>query len=166
MRASSQVVLEWLHAIFDEGDVAAAWRVTDEPYRLARAQAWILANADLPELLNENRDEVAAALATPKTSHPLWDTFAHFITIRLRNDLPDLTAPEFRRVIEKDDGISAGAGLEYVAVTGEQHAQFALGETLAVRLFVVRQEQLVAGLGQFLPDPGWPPTQTELPLPW
>jgi hypothetical protein len=166
MRASSEVVLEWLQRIFEEGDVAAAWRITDEPYRLARAQAWIMANIDLPELLNENRDEVAAALAAPTSSHPLWDTFAGFITIRFRNDLPDLTSPAFRRVIEKDDGISAGPDLEYVAVTGEQRVEFELGETVAVRLFVVRHDDLVAGLGQSVPKPGWPPTQIELPEPW
>lgn len=166
MRAASEVVLEWLQAIFDDGDVAAAWRITDEPYRLARAQAWIMANADLPELLNEDRDEVATALADSYPSHPLWDTFAGFIVIRLRNDLPDLASPAFRRVIERDEGMSAGEELEYVAVTGEHSADFELGETVAVRLFVVRQAALVAGMGQYLPEPGWPPTQNELPLPW
>lgn len=166
MKPASAAVLAWVGAVFEGNDLGMVWRFTDAPFRLASAQAWILSNQDLPDLLNEDRDQVAAALSEPECTHPLWETFSGSVLIRLRNDLADLGAPEFRRVIEKDEGMSAGQDLEFVALTGEEKAGFELGETVTVRLFIVRDGARIAGLGQYLLQPGWPPARKELPLPW
>lgn len=48
---AAAVVMQWLRAVFDDRDLAAAWPVTDEPFRLATAQSWIMLEADRPDIL-------------------------------------------------------------------------------------------------------------------
>lgn len=68
-------VWAWLAAL-TEDDWARAWRLSDDTFRLVRAQAWLWNNRDDPRVAGQDLDELAAALARPNPSHDLWPAFA------------------------------------------------------------------------------------------
>lgn len=92
-----QLVVTWLEAVFDNGDLMTVWHLVDKPLRLALVQSWILMEEDRPDIAWEDRDELASALASPQPSHRVWSEFAHWRTARWKNVLPTFMIDATRR---------------------------------------------------------------------
>lgn len=69
-------VLEWIQAVFDEGDMRASWPLTDPGYRLCLAQAWVWANRGQEALSTYDLELLAEEFAEVACRHPLWGAFA------------------------------------------------------------------------------------------
>ena len=151
----------WAHLVLDDGDLAAAWPLTDRPLRLALAQAWILNGYTGP--LRDGKDALAEALADG-TSHPLWWQLAgwrihQWRTTTLASLLPGfclVTVPEMPAPDVALVRLAPAAGIDAM----ESGRPFEV-QTLTMRL--VDQAWLVAGVGRSLPVPGWPPSEQDVP---
>lgn len=71
-----QAAFEWFDAVVQGSDYAAAWELSDDEYRLTRAQAWLWNNRAAPDIAGADLDEQAAALARLPSRSPLWPEFA------------------------------------------------------------------------------------------
>jgi hypothetical protein len=160
-----ELVLFWLEHVFDRGDLASAWPLTDKPFRLALAQGWIMMNADLPEVAGEGRDQLATALSEDQPSHALWPLFAGWRVVRWRQVLPHLLDADARSVVViRDEAPVVTPDLEVVTLTRSAERAIGPGEELSVQRFLVRfgtGGQRLAGIGRVLPLPGWPPSETD-----
>jgi hypothetical protein len=165
-----RIVIAWLAAAFEEGALADAWPLTDEPLRLALVQSWVLVNEELVDLSIEERNQLTTALARPtQPSHNLWPTFAEWRVRRWRAILPAFVVDPTRRgfvSIPQAIGVDLEAVMIAEARTGEPRT-FAAQEAVEVQRLLVRHTAdgvRLAGIGGVLPVPGWPPSETE-PLP-
>jgi hypothetical protein len=159
-----QVVFEWLRAVFDGSDLAAAWPLTDGPLRLALAQSWILMHEDLPEVGREEREGLAAALsAAGQPRHSMWPSFAGWRIVRWREVLPDWVTHADQRGFYSEPSL-IGPDLEAIIVTPNARGyQYEPDTQIVVQRFLVRHTPegvRLAGIGGVLPIPGWPPTET------
>ena len=71
-----QAAFEWFDAVVQGSDYAAAWNLSDDEYRLTRAQAWLWNNRGAPDIAGGDLDQQAAALARAPSQSPLWQEFA------------------------------------------------------------------------------------------
>jgi uncharacterized protein len=159
--APVQLVLRWLQAVFDEDDLAAAWVLTDPPLRLALVQSWIISEEPL---LDARRDDVAEALAAAQQpTHPLWAEFAQWRTGRWASLVfePWVTKRELRGTVSRYSLISAE--IEAIEIADSGTVVPPDGRIVVQRFLVRHSEDSVrlAGIGGVLPQPGWPPTETE-----
>jgi hypothetical protein len=69
------VAFEWLEAMA-AGDYMTGWRLSDDNWRLCRAQSWIWSNR-LIISQDHSIDEVERALAQGDAKHPLWAAFVY-----------------------------------------------------------------------------------------
>jgi len=164
--AAMRLMFGWLEAVFDNGDLMAVWHLVDQPLRLALVQSWILLEQDRPDIVQEDRDELAYALASPRPSHLVWPEFAHWRTTRWKNVLPRFVIDADRRGFVSIPGL-VGVDLEAVLVadttTGESR-NIDADESVEVQRFLVRHTPdgpRLAGIGGVLPIPGWPPSETD-----
>jgi len=156
------VVLRWLTAVFDNRDLAAAWPLTDEPFRLATAQSWIMLETDRSDVSAVDRDQLAARLAlVEQPSDSLWAEFAGWRLIRWREVLPDyVSAAELRGAVSGEH--ATAPEIEQVWITHTE-TNVVEGSPIEAQRFLVRHvgnEWKVAGIGGVLPIPGWPPGET------
>jgi hypothetical protein len=155
-------VSAWLAAVLDLRDLHAAWPVTDEPFRLATAQSWILMEGDLPEVQAEDRNGLAVSLAAPEPTLSLWPLFAGWRVERWRQVLPPYVVDPRRRGVIP---IPAPVSLDLEAVMiGESGNSFQATELVEVHRYLVRHTAdgaRLAGIGGVLPIPGWPPSETD-----
>lgn len=156
------VVEQWLIRVFDEGDLAAAWPITDEPLRRSLVQSWIILEADRRDVGAVDRDKLAQVLsAVNQPAHPLWTEFAAWRVIRWRNVLPRyVTRGDLRGIVSGE--YATAPDIEQVWIA---HVDAEVVEGVAIeaqRLLVRRLEDdwRVAGIGGVLPIPGWPPSET------
>jgi hypothetical protein len=159
---AATVVLRWLAAVFDDRDLAAAWPLTDRPFRLAIAQSWIMLEADRSDLSSIDRDELASRLAiAEQPSESLWAEFAGWRLVRWREVLPDyVTAAELRGAMSGE--YLTAPEIEQVWIAHIE-TKVIEGSPIEAQRFLVRHignEWKVAGIGGVLPIPGWPPTET------
>jgi hypothetical protein len=156
------VVLHWLTAVFDHSDLAAAWPLTDEPFRLATAQSWIMLEADRADVSFFDRDQLAGRLALPEQpADSLWSEFAGWRLIRWREVLPDFVVDADLRGTVSGEYVTA-PGIEQVWIT-HTDTKVVGGTPIEAQRFLVRRvgnEWKVAGIGGVLPIPGWPPSET------
>lgn len=154
------------------------WATLTDEFRLYLIQDWILKNPGLdddPSRTGMDRDEFAAALAVPKPTHVLWGRGASRVAERgLRGSTTDWLAgrewsagarqspigPSLELVrVYTNDQLERDESGELVFPAGE------LAEVLTLLMTHVPGGWLVAGIGGWLPRPGWPP-QTEMVAAW
>lgn len=71
------VALAWFHAVRRDGDWEVAWVLSDPELRLARAQAWLWNNRNVPEIAAEGIERLAEWYAGPDyRDAPYWPQFA------------------------------------------------------------------------------------------
>lgn len=159
-----RLVHDWLEAVADRRDLAAAWPLTDPQFRLAMVQSWICAGLAPPGLDNQSVAHLLAAPSQP--SHPLWNEFAAWRIGRWDAVFPNYVTDSSRRGTVSSPYLS-GVDLEAVLISDTPtEARVVGGQTVEVQRFSVRHTSgavLLAGLGAALPVPGWPPA--EIPLP-
>jgi len=71
-----RAAFEWFDAVVEGSDYVAAWGLSDDEYRLTRAQAWLWNNRGAPDVGGTDLDEQAASLARVPSRSPLWPEFA------------------------------------------------------------------------------------------
>jgi len=159
-----QVVHDWLEAVADQRDLAAAWPLTDPDFRLALVQSWICAGFAPPDVDSQSIARLLAAPSQP--THPLWNEFAAWRIGRWEAAFPGYVTDASRRGTVSSPYLS-GVGLEAVLISDTPSGRRIVGgRTVEVQRFSVRHTSgavLLAGLGAALPVPGWPPA--EIPLP-
>ena len=158
-----RLVNDWLEAVADRRDLAAAWPLTDPDFRLALVQSWICAGCAPTDI---DAESVAHLLAAPtQPSHPLWNVFAAWRIGRWDSVISDFFADASRRGTVSSPYL-CGPDLEAVLISELPGAPWVGDRTVEVQRFSVRHTNgtvLLAGLGAVLPIPGWPPA--DLPLP-
>ena len=163
--AAMRLMVSWLETVLDSGDLSGAWQLVDPPLRLALVQSWIMMEQDRSEFMLEDRDELAAALAAPDSTHRLWSEFAHWRVTRWRNVLPGFVTDASRRGFVSTPAL-VGVDLEAVLVseTSGGTRKIHAGGPVEVQRFLVRHAPdlaRLAGIGGVLPIPGWPPSETD-----
>lgn len=160
---AASIAYAWMRAI-THGDHEQAWALLDHNLRLAYAQAWIL------HTLGRDPDDVLAQrLAVDSSTEPAWTTFVRLNgdywraahkswELRSWNSHYDCeTLGSFARVALEidppDDNGGVGLGIDAATVV-----------ELPPQHFVMHCSDVwrIAGIGQFLTIPGWPPTTQAL----
>jgi predicted nucleic acid-binding protein len=80
---------DFLHTACRDGDLASVWPNVDPDYRIKLTTRWVNDNAAAMTADRWDHDTVAAALAEPNSSHPLWPDFERVHVRGFRNGLPD-----------------------------------------------------------------------------
>lgn len=161
---SGLVARRWITAVMKEGDWAAAWSLTDAPFRLAQVQAWLWPQRGEPELVSESLDDVAASMCEEGPAHPLWEDFA-----AVALETYERTWQEFDLGRWSVVGPPRPVSPEYevLVYSRQEEAIIETDETLYVArpflMHLIEGRWLVAHAGSNkLPVPGWPP---EFPSP-
>ena len=167
----------WLTAILVDERFDQAWALTDDPLRLARAQAWVLANQGFTGVSSRDRDEVAGALESMSCDDDLWQDFAATELFAFHRAYePDAAERRFPHLtVMSSQPRLLGPGLELVLILTHDSAAaiadlappdwdawFALGlvEIPTYAAITMRHTQhgwVVAAHNPSLPVPGWPP---------
>ena len=145
----SDTVAEWLTALL-HGDVDTAWTLTDPTQRLVFAQAWILAR-DRPIISDEHRDGFAQAICD-RSYDAVWPRFSSWLT----STLGAVFAPYRAGWRLVGEPVPVAVDLEVV------HLHPIGGTAGAVTVRHTLDGCRVAGIGPYLPVPGWPPTTEAL----
>jgi hypothetical protein len=147
----------WLEDILQRADVRSAWLKTDPDFRLALTQAIIFLNEQSPLLEDQDRDQLAQALAEDSPDHPLWESFAELLTQEFLNDLGEI------RIAHRMEATPRPIAPGYELVLFP-HAQIEAPATdppeMRAHGVLVHFRQgvwLVAGLSERRAVPGWPP---------
>jgi hypothetical protein len=173
--APDQTASEWLEAIRSQAP-DRVWRLMDPEFRLVMAQRWITHNEEVlehPTVSGLDRDAFARELTSEAPTHPLW---IHCARVALREitqacggleneDLapgsrPRPIAPEIElvRLFRLQDLDRDETGQYYFAPDAQ---------AMALTVIVRQRESgwLVAGIGEYLYYPGWPPRSERVALP-
>jgi hypothetical protein len=163
----NSAALRW-YALVQAGDFGSAWAAMDADFRRALTQDWIGRN---PAVMSDptvtgDRDELAAELSVPAPTHPMWQHLSRVTERGVRGATTDLFA-----------GRELGAGvrprpmgvdlmlvrlmpLDELAVDENGMRVFAPGQMVLGLSLLMRRvdaEWQVAGVGDGLLRPGWPP---------
>jgi hypothetical protein len=158
---------EWLEAVRAQAP-DGAWRLMDPDFRLVMAQGWIIHNEDVlrdPTVSGLDRDTFARELSLEQPTHPLWP---HFAKVMLREITRTLGGLELENLGIAMRPRLIGADLELVRLLPldeldrDEDGQyyFAPGAQVIGLSVILRHREprwLVAGIGEFLYHPGWPP---------
>lgn len=158
-------VFRWL-SLIKEGDILEFWKGLDRDVRLALAQWWILGNADHPNLIGVDRDELAARLSAVQPEHPLAGPFLAAQLNRFQQayagvDLQHWGTAEKRRTYKMDYEI-----VILMPTYGEE-LEWQPGMMHPTATFVMRRglgKWLTAGFNNEITRPGWPPTTEPIPI--
>lgn len=163
IRTPQEAATRWVKAVMDDGDILAAWPLTDPVLRLVLAQDWVWTNRHHPAI-GEDRswEELARGLASVPPEHQLWKAFSAELIGRWQKmwagfstrawvawDQPELIALDLEMVtfLESADG---------------GPVRFEPGRSALARRFALRhgaEGWQVAGVnGDQLFVPGWPPS--------
>lgn len=112
-------VFAWVKAL-TAGEWRAAWRLSDDIFRLVRAQAWLWNNRNSPGIAGEDLDQLAAGLAIEDPEGELWTDFARLELAQFRSawadwDLANMAAASRSRPV--------GLDYEVVLLTNEGRGQ-------------------------------------------
>jgi hypothetical protein len=158
-----QVVAQrWVKALMDEGDVAAAWPLTDPTLRLVLAQDWVWTNRHHPSIGHDRSwDELARGLAAVPPEHALWAAFAKELVTRYHKMWEGFSS---RTWATWDEVEVVGLDLEMVTFLERDGGpvRFHPGRSSLARRFAMRHTPegwMVASVsgGQMF-VPGWPPS--------
>ena len=152
----------WVKALMDDGDLAAAWPLTDPVLRLVLAQDWVWTNRHHPQIGHDRSwDELARALAAVAPEHELWPTFAAELITRYHKMWEGFST---RTWATWDQPEVVGLDLEMVTFleSDGRPVRFEPGRSSLARRFALRHTDegwLVASVsgGQMF-VPGWPPS--------
>jgi tetratricopeptide (TPR) repeat protein len=177
-----RVAVEFMQSLYGEGSARAAirnwvslaqtdkmreaWKLTDRDVRLGLAQDWIMANANHPGLRGHDRDELANALSALEPDHPLAEPF---LDGKLRTfkdaygniDLDDWGAAERQRRYRIE------FELVILSPTKGESVVWDMDSPVYAVPFVLRRRLhtwQVAGFGNEIAVPGWPPTFEVFPV--
>jgi|SRR6266487_3573051 len=144
------------------------WRLMDRDFRLVMVQLWIIHNQDVlqdPAAAGLDRVIFAHELALEHPTHPLWP---HCARVTLREITQTCGGFEHRELGTGARPRPISPDLELVRLfpldemyqdeTGQHY--FAPGAAVIALSIICRHREarwLVAGLGEFLGSPGWPP---------
>lgn len=157
-------VWRWLDMI-RAGNFASAWAGMDDNLRLCRAQASLWANRTVSEIAALDLEEEAERLAAVPSTSALWSDFA---TTEL-HQLHETWHHRFQALAEGRLGAGSGTrvlgpDLELVLLLEGDGEVQVFNEPILVPdafPFAVRltgDGWKVAAYGDFIPEPGWPPT--------
>ncbi|WP_340289823.1 hypothetical protein [Aquipuribacter hungaricus] len=163
--APGLAALVWLEATLS-GSFETAWGGLDPVFRLAVVQEWISSNAEVLELVEVDRDDLARQLASAAPTHWLWHACGCRAVRRTVERLvegqrgvrygigtrPRFVAPDLEVVVVFDlDGLPVDDRGRHVLPVGEGRQTY----PLIMRLLEGRH--VVRGVGMGLLQPGWPP---------
>ena len=161
-RSPQATALRWVEAIMDDGDLAAAWPLTDPVLRLVLAQDWVWMHRHQPMIGHGvDWDVMARGLAACPPGHPLWDRFAAELIERWQHIWMGFSA---RTWAPWDQPEVLDLDVEVVTFL-ESHGEpvrFEPGRSAFARRFALRHSPegwLVASVnGDQMFVPGWPPS--------
>jgi hypothetical protein len=143
----------WLRAV-TSGDHRTAWSLIDPDLRLAFAQAWILQT-----LGRTGDDALADRLASSNSNEPVWAA-----CVRSNGEIWRSAHKSWEvcgwRAHSQPAGPALGT-LVRVALAINQSAEVAsTADELPLQHFLMRRRDAwrIAGIGQLVARPGWPPT--------
>ena len=153
----------WVKTVMDDGDLVAAWPLTDPVLRLVLAQDWVWTHRHHPMLGHDRSwEEVAQGLAAVPPDHELWDRFATELMNRWRKMWSGFSSKDW---VAWDQPEVIGLDLEMVTFLesdGKAPVRFEPGRSALARRFAMRHTgegwrvASVSGDQMFLP--GWPPS--------
>ena len=160
---AQQAATRWVRAVMDEGDLEAAWPLTDPVLRLVLAQDWVWMHRHHPMIGHDKSwDEVARGLAAVPPHHELWEVFAGELVSRWRTIWAGFTTESW---LAWDQPEVVGVDLEMVTFLESQEGRpvrFQPGRSSMARRFALRHTEdgwRVAGVsGDQMFLPGWPPS--------
>lgn len=160
---AQEAAARWVKAVMDDGDMLAAWPLTDPVLRLVLAQDWVWTNRHHPKIgFDTSWDEVARGLAAVPPAHELWDAFADELVLRWRKTWSGFSARTWRAWDEPE---VIGLDLEMVTFLESPDGgpvRFQPGRSALARRFAMRHAdegwQLASVSGDQMFVPGWPPS--------
>ncbi|MCA1691460.1 MAG: hypothetical protein ABR540_10000 [Acidimicrobiales bacterium] len=157
--------LEWVEAVMERRDLAAAWPLTDATLRLVLAQDWVWNHRhDLEAGSDHEWDAIGRGLAECPSTHALWERFAQDTVTHWQTIWKGFT-PRTWSVSEAPEVLDLDWEMVTFVETGEPGAQ-ADAVPATVTAFTRRFAMLhtddgwrVASInGHQMFRPGWPPT--------
>jgi hypothetical protein len=164
----NQFALQWVQAVV--GDRAAeVWRQMTPDYRLSLVQLWLTHNPEAlsdPSAASLDRDELAQCLAAEELQHVL---FRHLARVSLRELRNSFGGVDISEIAPGTRPRPVGPDLELVRLfylpdlerdnTGNYvFAAGAIARALSILVTRTAAGWAVAGVGDGLLRPGWPPT--------
>ena len=147
----------------DDGDIAAAWPLTDPVLRLVLAQDWVWTNRHHPTIGHDRSwDELARGLAAVPPDSQLWDAFAQELVTRWRKTWAGFSATTWD-AWEEPEVVSLDLEMvTFLERDDDGPVRFVPGRSAMARRFAMRHGEdgwKVAGVsGDQMFVPGWPPS--------
>ena len=163
MATAQETAARWVKAVMDDGDLTAAWPLTDPVLRLVLAQDWVWTNRHHPAI-GEDRswEELAQGLAAIPPDDQLWDAFTRELLSRWHKMWAGFSS---RSWLAWDQPEVVALDLEMVTFLesdGGSPVRFEPGRSALARRFAMRHSRdgwRLAGVnGDQLFVPGWPPS--------
>jgi hypothetical protein len=159
--------LEWIQAV-GRDDAESVWPRLTPDFRLAMAQAWLSRNPAAlkdPQAADLDRDSLVRALAASSPEHPLFRPLSRVSLREIRNSYDNLSTDQLGiasrpRPVGPDLELMRLFYLPDLDVDSNGNYSFAPGasaRTANVILLRDGQAWVVAGVGDHLLRPGWPP---------
>ena len=180
--AALRAAAEFLQSLYGEGSARAAirdwiglikssrireaWKLTDRDVRLALAQDWILANSDHPDLIGLDKDELARALSALEPDHTLADPFLSGQQNKFQRAYGEIDLEDWG-IAERQRRHKIEYELVFLSPTEGESVVWDINSPIYGTAFVLRRRLhtwQVAGFGNEIAIPGWPPTFEEFPL--
>lgn len=159
--------LNWIQAV-GRDEIEVVWRAMTSDFRLAMAQAWLTANPVAfgdPSASDLTRDELAAALATEDPDHWLFPDLARVSLREIKNTYGNLDTSKLGPGLRPRP---MGPDLEVVRLfylpdlDKDDAGNYTFAAEATVRTASVWVQRsgswwAIAGVGDGLLRPGWPP---------
>ena len=160
---AQQAATRWVKAVMDDGDLKAAWPLTDPVLRLVLAQDWVWMHRHHTMIGHDRSwDDVARGLAAVPPDHELWEIFAAELVDRWRTIWAGFTTGTW---LPWEQPEVVGVDLEMVTFLESEDGEpvrFEPGRSSLARRFALRHTEegwRVAGVsGDQMFVPGWPPS--------
>lgn len=153
------VAMAWFNAVRRDGEWDLAWVLTDPELRLARAQAWLWNNRNVPQIAAEGIEHLAERYVGPDfQAAPYWSDFARMelqaYTQAWDHWKPDEVGLASRpRLVDIDYEVCLLAKAD-----GKVYAEPTLISALPFLMHLDEGEWKVANAGgDYRITPGWPP---------
>ncbi|HEX6597009.1 MAG TPA: hypothetical protein VF045_08745 [Acidimicrobiales bacterium] len=151
--------LDWVAAVMDRRDLAAAWESTEATLRLVLAQDWVWNHRHDPAIGHQaDWDEIAAGLAGGPEDHALWERFCSDLLTMWHRTWKGFSAHSW--TVRPDPEV-IDLDLEMVTFVEPGPAAYHPAGPAFSRRFAMRHTTdgwRVAGInGDQLFEPGWPP---------
>ncbi len=158
-----EAATRWVKAVMDDGDLRAAWPLTDPVLRLVLALDWVWSHRHHPTIGHDRSwEEIARGLAAVPPRHELWDAFVAELLERWRKMWTGFSSTGW---VAWDQPEVVGLDLEIVTFLerdGDRPVRFEPGRSGLARRFALRHTSegwQVAGVsGDQMFVPGWPPS--------